>query len=299
MIAIEEVAEGTYRLETPLPGVGSVFSVYLIDGEKGVLIEPGPAAAIPSIQEGMKQLGIEELSYVIPTHIHVDHAGGLGKLAELFPQAKVLLHPRGVKHIVDPSRLVQSTKVSFGDDFEVRYGHILPVSESQVKVPVDGEMISIGDRELQIIYAPGHAHHHIAIFDRKTEGLFCGEALGVPRILSDGEIFLMPPAIQPSFDMELCLGTMERLRRLKPRLLCYSHDGSGRNPEKLIFQAAENARVCGDMILKSLNEGESPAATVCKIREYVYAHFGFEMEEADTGDMVDGYVLYFKKKGLA
>ena len=247
----------------------------------------------------MKQLGIEELSYVIPTHIHVDHAGGLGKLAELFPQAKVLLHPRGEKHIVDPSRLVQSTKVSFGDDFEARYGPIVPVSESQVKVLEDGEMLSIGDRELQTIYAPGHAPHHIAIFDWKTGCLFCGEALGVPRKLSDGGLFLMPPAIQPSFDMELCLETMEKLGRLKPRLLCYSHDGSGTNPEELISQAAENAQVCGDMILKSLREGESPEAAACEIRDYVRTRFGFEMEEADTEDMVDGYVLYFKKKGLA
>ena len=96
MIEIEEVAEKTYRLETPVPGVDSVFSVYLIHEGTGVLIEPDPTAAIPSIQEGMKQLGMGRLSYIIPTHIHVDHAGGAGKLAELFPQAKVVLvpHPR-------------------------------------------------------------------------------------------------------------------------------------------------------------------------------------------------------------
>ena len=92
MISIEEVAKRTYRLETPVPRVDSVFSVYLIREEKGILIEPGTTTAIPSIQEGMKQLGVEELSHIVPTHIHVDHAGGSGKLAKFFPQAKVVPH---------------------------------------------------------------------------------------------------------------------------------------------------------------------------------------------------------------
>jgi len=298
MIEIEEVAERTYRLETPVPGVDSIFSVYIIHEEKGVLIEPGPTAAIPSIQEGMKQLGVEELSYIIPTHIHVDHAGGVGKLAEFFPQAKVVLHPHGAKHAVDPTRLIQGTKMAFGDDFETRYGPILPVPESQVKVPMDGEIISIDGRELQIIYAPGHAPHHIAIFDRETGGLFCGEALGVPQIYG-AEDFLMPTAVQPSFDMELYLETMERLRQLEPRVLFYSHNGIGREPEKLISKAAEDTRVFGDIVLNALKKGETPETIGRKVKEYVSTHFGIKMKETDTEFMVSGYTLYFKKKTLA
>lgn len=165
MLNMEEVAERTYHLEVPIPKFDTIFTVYFIDETEGVLIEPGPSVTIPSIQEAMKQLGMKPLAYIIPTHIHLDHAGAIGSLAQLFPHAKVVLHPLGAKHAVNPSRLIESTKMAFGDDFEDVYGPI---------IPIDG-------RELHIIYAPGHATHHIAIFDQKTRGLFCGEALGLPK----------------------------------------------------------------------------------------------------------------------
>ncbi len=294
MIEIEEVGERIYRLETPVPGVDTVFSVYLI--QEGALIEPGPTAAIPSIQEGMKRLGMKELVYIIPTHIHIDHAGGTGKLAELFPQAKVVLQPQGVKHAVNPSRLIQSTRMAFGDDFEVRYGPILAVPERQVKTPEDGEIISVGGRHLQIIYAPGHAPHHIAIFDQKVQGLFCGEALGIPSY--GDNLFSVPLAAPPSFDMEVYLKTMERLRRLQPRILFYSHDGVGREPEKLISSAMENTRMFGGIILRALKEGVAPEAIAHRIKEYVFCPLGLKAEGMNLEMTIAGYTLYFKNKGL-
>ena len=109
---IETIAESLYRLEVRSPRARYIFAVYLIDEGGGVLLEPGPASIIPSIQEGMKQLGMKGLSYIIPTHIHLDHGGGSGALAALFPQAKVVVHPRGLKHMLDPSRLIEGTKES-------------------------------------------------------------------------------------------------------------------------------------------------------------------------------------------
>lgn len=152
---IEEVAEAIYRLEAQLPGARYIVSVYLIDDNGGVLIEPGPASMVPAIREGMKRLGIQRLSYIIPTHIHLDHGGGAGKLAELFQHSTVVFHPRAVKHALNPSRLIEATRMVYGDDFESTYGPILPVPESQVKVPADGEIICTNERELQIIHAPG------------------------------------------------------------------------------------------------------------------------------------------------
>jgi len=296
MIEVEEVAEATYRLEAPLPSVGSIFSVYLIREENGVLIEPGPTLAIPAIQEGMRQLGMRELSYIIPTHIHLDHGGGVGKLAELFPQATVVLHPRGARHVIDPSRLIQGTRIAFGDDFELRYGPIFPVPESQVKVPLDGETICIDGRELQVIYAPGHAPHHIAIFDQKTGGLFCGEALGVPSY--GAESFPLPSAAPPDFNVEVYLETIERLKGLRPRMLFYSHDGVGREPEKLISRAVENTLMFRDIVLKALKKGETPEAIGRRLQEYV-STFGLKAGEVGMEMTVFGYTTYFKKKGLA
>jgi glyoxylase-like metal-dependent hydrolase (beta-lactamase superfamily II) len=239
---------------------------------------------------------MKELNYIIPTHIHIDHAGAIGSLAQLFPQAKVMLHPAAVKHAIDPSRLIESTKMAFGDDFENYYGPILPVPESQAMVPTDGETISINDRALQIIYAPGHAPHHMTIFDQKTRGLFCGEALGLPRI--EAKSSPLPAAAPPSFDIEVYLETMARLRELHPRILFYSHDGIGKNPEELIAKAVENTKAYGDIILKALKKGEATEAICDRVRKYLSGHLGINAAGMDVGMTTRGFISYFKKKGL-
>jgi glyoxylase-like metal-dependent hydrolase (beta-lactamase superfamily II) len=186
--------------------------------------------------------------------------------------------------------------MAFGDDFEDFYGPILPVPESQVETPGDGATISIDGRELQIIYAPGHAPHHIAIFDRKTKGLFSGEALGLPQPGAESSPF--PVAAPPSFDIEVYLETMEKLKQLRPRILFYSHDGIGRNPEKLISTAAENTKIVGDIILKALKEGETREAFESRLRQYISRHPGLNMGIMDDGMTLSGFVHHFKKKGL-
>ncbi len=294
---IEEVAQNTYRLEPEVPGTSLIFSVYLIKTDSSVLIEPGPSSAAPLIWEGMEQLGMKELSWIIPTHIHMDHGGGAGTLAEMFPHANVLAHPLSASHIIDPARLIQSTRLTYGEDFESIYGPITPVPESQVKVAADGEFISIGDRDLQIIYAPGHAPYHIAIFDGKTGGLFCGEALGMDTANP------LPATAAPSFDMEDCLETMYKLKALAPKLLFYSHGGMRSDPERRISQVMENTRLYGNLILESLRKDESPQAISRKVIEYASAQFPPEWREDMvkiwmTG-IVEGYTIYFKNKGLA
>lgn len=294
MTQIEEVADQTFRIEVLLPGIKSIFAVYFIRDGEGVLIEPGPGAAIPSIQGAMKQLGMRNLAYIIPTHIHMDHAGAIGELAGLFPVAEVILHPRAARHAVDPSRLIEGTKMAFGDRFEDLYGPIRPVPQSQAKTPEDGETLSVGGRGLQIIHSPGHAPHHLSIFDKKNMGLFSGEALGFPHPGNDS--FILPAAAPPSFDMELYLETMDKLKQLDPLLLFYSHAGAGKNPAELISRAAENTRVFGDIILNNLRRGETDERIATKIRDHVSGHLGPGVEVIDDEMTVRGYIDYFKRK---
>ena len=296
MLNIKEVANKVYRLETSIPGMDTIFATYLIQESDVVLIEPGPTAAIPSIQEGMKQLGMEDLAYIIPTHIHMDHAGSIGTLAQLFPGAKVLVHPRGVKHAIDPSRLIDSTKMVFGPDFEARFGPILPVQESQILVPEDGEIININGRELQIIYAPGHAPHHMVVFDQSLKGLFCGEAQGFPS--SSNTILPQPAVAPPSFDQDLYLETIERLRQLGARMLFYSHGGVESEADVLISMAAENTRTFGDIIPKGLKEGQTLEAISRRIGDHITSQYGLKVNEMDIAMIVGGYAICLNNKGL-
>jgi len=297
MVELKEVADRIYRFETGLSVMTSLFTVYLIKELQGVVIDPGPGALAPRIQEAMKKLGMRDLAYIIPTHIHVDHAGGAGKLARLFPEAKVLVHPAGLKHAVDPSKLIESTKKVFGEDFEAGFGPILPVPESQIKSVADGEIIKVGGRELQIIYAPGHAPHHIAIFDRSVKGIFCGEALGLPG--GEGNRTLLPAVAPPSFDQEIYLETMEKLRKLNARVLFYAHGGVvGHDADKLIAQAEENTRILGDIILQALKQGGTTEDINRRVKELASSRFAMTLTDMDLALTVGGYEVYYKKKGL-
>jgi glyoxylase-like metal-dependent hydrolase (beta-lactamase superfamily II) len=297
VLELQEVADGIYHFESKLPVMTNLFTVYIIKERAGVVIEPGPAALVPRIQEAMRKLGMNDLAYIVPTHIHVDHAGGMGKLAQLYPGAKVLVHPAGLKHAVDPSRLIESTRKVFGENFEAGFGPILPVPESQVKVPRDGEIITVDGRELQIIYAPGHAPHHMVIFDRSVKGIFCGDALGLPQ--GEHQQIPLPAASPPNFDLEIYLETMERLRKMGARILFYPRGGViGHDVDSLILQAEENTRILGDIILKTLRDGGTIQDVNHEVRQYAAKHFHMNLAETELALIIGGYEVYYKKKGL-
>jgi len=296
MTEVIEVAEKIFRIDVQLTGVTRVVSVYLIQEREGVCIHPGPASLVPFIQQGMRQLGMQKLSYIIPTHIHVDDGGGMGKLVELFPEALSVVHPRGAKHIVDPSRLIQASRAIYGEVFEVEYGPIIPVPESQIKIPEDGEVITIDNRELQIIYAPGHTPHHIVIFDKKTRGLFCGQSAGVSNAATDS--FPLPSAAPPDFDLDSYLATLELVKQIEPQLLFYPHGGVAQEPEKVISILTENTRLLGNLTLHALRERKTPEATAHDIREYASEHLGLDLSNIGIEMTILGYINHFKKKGM-
>jgi glyoxylase-like metal-dependent hydrolase (beta-lactamase superfamily II) len=250
---------------------------------------------VPDIQKAAEELGISKPEYIIPTHIHLDHAGALGKLAEIFPETWIVLNRQGAKHMVEPSRLIKSTRMAFGDDFEKIYGPILPLPESRLRLVRDGDRLKLGGRELLIVHTPGHAAHHIAIFDSKTRGLFCGESLGL--IYGPGYPPL-PAVAPPSFDLELYLKDMKNLKALKPKLLFYSHGTAAREPEKLIDTAIANTKLVGDLILSDLEAGKDDEEIVKAIGDYLTEHFKATLDEYELQSNVSGYIHYFRKKGL-
>jgi glyoxylase-like metal-dependent hydrolase (beta-lactamase superfamily II) len=295
MAHVEQVADKTYRVQARLSGLPTIFSLYFIQGDPGALIEPGPAGLVPIIHDAMNQLAMSDLKYIIPTHIHLDHGGACGTLVQLFPRAEVVVHPQGARHIIDPSRLVRSTAMAFGDDFEAVYGTILPVPESQVKVVPDGERLSAAGRELTVIHTPGHAPHHMVIFDLATQGLFCGEALGL--VYSDGAEAL-PAVAPPGFDEEEYLSSMERLRQLRPRFLFYAHGSVSTEPERSIDSVIANTRVVGEAILNAAKTEATEEAVIKSIGEFIRQRFGATLTEYDLASNVRGYLHYYKKKGL-
>ena len=295
MAQLERVAGGIYRLEGRVGGIDAPFTVYFIKDGPGAIIEPGPAVLAPDIREAARELGILSPQYIIPTHIHLDHAGGVGRLAEIFPETMIVANRDGAGHLVKPEKLIASTRMAFGDDFESIYGPIQPVPEARLKVVTDGDRLKLGGRQLLIVGTPGHAGHHISIFDQKTRGLFSGEALGL--IYGPGYPPL-PAVAPPSFDMELYLKDMEHLKALKPKLIFYSHGTAAEEPEKLIDAVIENTRLVGNVILRDLRSGEKDEAIIERVGDYLRHQFNAPLDEYELQSNVRGYIHYFRKKGI-
>lgn len=295
-VQIREVAQSTYLLDCGKDPVFNLSQVaYLLVGDKPVLIDPGPTSAASELLSNSSALGLDlgNIAYIIPTHIHLDHGGGAGYLVQNLPKAKVVLHPRGAGHMIDPSRLIQGVRFVFGENFEETSGPILPVPENRIHVAEDGEVIRLGKRDLRIFFSPGHAAHHIAIQDSLTGGLFCGDALGY---ISDDMPGMPMPVGLPPFDVEAYLETIDRLAGLSPSILFYAHHRARSEVDDLIRRVREMHIAFGDIAQKALEAGEDEQ----KISERVLVYLRKYAPEAELPIIVEasvsGYVDYFRNK---
>ncbi len=293
---LKEIAPDIFCIEPLLRFNRARLLVGFIRAGGGVLIDPGPSSLAPDVDEAMKRLGMKTLEYIIPTHIHLDHGGAAGRLAALFPDARVVLHPEAVRHMVDPSRLIRGTMIAFGDDFQSKWGTIEAVPESRILVPADGETISLDGRMLQVVHTPGHAQHHICILDVGTRGLFCGEALGLRWASSDGKVFTMPSAIAPNFDMALYLESHQKLRKLEPGLLFYAHHGVEREPARAIDVASANTRLFGDVVARGMARGATRADIVAELRAEISAQVSSTLDAVSLDNVTAAYMTYLKSR---
>lgn len=183
-----------------------VAAAYLIRaGKNACFIDNNTNHSVPLILAALKDAGYtpEEVSHIIITHVHLDHAGGTGLLLSHCPNAIVVAHPRAAPHVIDPTRLVQSAKTVYGEEkFLKLYGEILPVPQDRVYIPADGEVLKVGDRELEFIYTRGHANHHFVIFDKKSKSIFTGDSYGIayPMLQHGTKPFLFPSTSPTDFD---------------------------------------------------------------------------------------------------
>ncbi len=218
---MRQVAEGVYLVDAWQFGRPGIGGVYLLSGTEAALVESGTSLAVPRVLAGLEEAGIprEAVRWIFVTHVHLDHAGGAGALVRELPRARVVVHPRGAKHLADPTKLVASVKQAVGDRFPL-YGEAIPIPWERLHVAEDGERFAVGAHTLRAVFSPGHAPHHLCFFEEVKGLLFTGDAAGL--YLGDGLIPATPP---PSFDLELSLATLERLSALAPKALCYTHFG--------------------------------------------------------------------------
>ena len=298
MVPVSKVTDGTYMIDVQRGVPTMSVTAYLVMGHRAALIETGPSVAVPLLLEGMRQIGYDpiHLSYIIVTHVHADHAGGVGTLVQTLPQAQVIVHRRGARHLIDPSQLIESTRQvarqTRAGHFDGVSGPILPVAEDKVSAVSGDDVIPLGGRELKIVNAPGHAPHHICIHDSQTNGVFSGDALG---ILSQGGERPFPTVVPPGYDLEAHIDTLRRIRELAPSVLFFSHFGPHHRVTQLIDMAEQDIEVYGRIVLEAMKD----KASFAEIERRLEAHrhsLGIHYDvEVDFKLMAAGFITYFKR----
>lgn len=212
-----------WYLDTGMYDVEQYGAAYLLGGERPALVETGIGTNYERLFDLLDAGGVavDDLAYICPTHVHLDHAGGAGLLAQACPNATVPVHERGAPHLEDPTRLVAGTKAAVGEQWRY-YVEPEPVPAERIEPLSDGDVIDLGDRSLEVHAVPGHAHHQLAFFLPDDGALFTADAAG---IVSQTTGRLYPTTPPPEFDLEQCLADVDRLEDLEPETLLYTHFG--------------------------------------------------------------------------
>ena len=306
MAMIREVADKIFEIKPEGKELECfpLTTVYLIMDDKAALIETGCAVQVPDILEAVDRLGydIRKLSYIIPTHVHADHAGGAGLLARQLPQTKVVAHSRAVKVLADAAileRMMQVFAQIYGVNAKERFGEMVPIAADKFIKVEDGDSIPLGHRELKIIHTPGHDPTHLCYMDTRSRGVFCGDALGA--YFSEIEVLFTSPV--PGSDPFLFLQSIEKLKKLKPEMVFFSHGSAARDADKFIQSALDLTRHCNDTALKALETGEDQKDVARRLIEIMAR--GSDQAGSDLSDWpyfipiaVEGYRQYFKKNNM-
>jgi glyoxylase-like metal-dependent hydrolase (beta-lactamase superfamily II) len=261
-----EAARGVQAIDTVMFGRERMTSAYLLDAREPAIVETGPTTSVHAVREGLGALGIgrDDLAHIVVTHIHLDHAGGVGALAPHFPRATVWVHERGAPHLAEPDKLVASAARVYGEArMQELFGPVHPVPSERLRSLTDGDRVPLGNRELEALYTPGHAGHHVALVDSASGGIFVGDAVGV--FLPDVGV-LRPATPPPEFDLELAIRSVQRIAGRQPPLLLFSHFGPSPEVAELCRVAIDRLRAWTAVVDEALVETHDLPEVVSRLR---------------------------------
>lgn len=222
---ITALGHEVYQIDTRMAGYEGITAGYLIRGDRPCLVETGTAPSAPLVRDALAALGVgpADLATVVVTHIHLDHAGGAGDIAQMFPEAEVVVHERGARHLADPSRLMASARMVYGDELDELFGVLAPTPAERIRAVERRGVVDLGGgRQLESHYSPGHAKHHVGLIDSFSGDLYVGDAAGI-YIQETGD--MRPATPPPDFDLDVALDSLRTFAALRPARLLFSHYG--------------------------------------------------------------------------
>jgi glyoxylase-like metal-dependent hydrolase (beta-lactamase superfamily II) len=302
-----EAAPGITGVDTWMAGRTRVTSAYLLHGAQPALVETGPTTSVEAVTAGLNSLGLgpDDLAHIVVTHIHLDHAGGVGTLSHHFNRATIWVHERGAPHLADPTKLVHSATRVYGEErLQELFGPVEAVPPERLRAVTGGDRIELTERSLEVLYTPGHASHHVALVDSQSGAVFTGDALGIH--LPDVRV-LRPATPPPDIDVELGVESITRIRERAQNLLLFSHFGPVTEVDELCDIAARRLRKWADIVRDALEETDD----LDRVTELLERRTADEFEPAQAEDReryeilsgmrtnAEGLIRYWKKRADA
>jgi glyoxylase-like metal-dependent hydrolase (beta-lactamase superfamily II) len=281
MPRITELGDDVFEIDTLMGGHAGITAGYLIRSDRPCLVETGTSLSAPTVTDALRELGIgpDDLGTVVVTHVHLDHAGGVGDIAAAFPQAQVVAHEKGARHLVDPSRLVASAHRVFGAVMDELFGDLKPTDADRIVALGDVGSIDLGGgRRLEAFHSPGHASHHVGLLDSATGDLYTGDAAGVYIPEADAVRPATPP---PDFDLDLAIASMERMREISARRLLFSHYGPVADVDLVLDRSQEVLRRWVEMVRDARSRDMDLDHAVAMVRERTVVEFPAGSDDAD------------------
>jgi glyoxylase-like metal-dependent hydrolase (beta-lactamase superfamily II) len=240
---ITHLGQDVYEIDTRMAGYSGITAGYLIRSDRPCLVETGTAPSAPVVRDALGALGIgpADLATVVVTHIHLDHAGGAGDIAALYPASEIVVHERGARHLADPSRLMSGAQQVYGSALDRLFGTMRPTPAERIRSVQDRGSVDLGGgRRLDSHYSPGHAKHHVGLVDSVSGDLYVGDAAGVyvPETAD-----LRPATPPPDFDLDTALASLRMFAALRPVRLLFSHFGPVREVGETLERSAEEIRL--------------------------------------------------------
>jgi len=259
------IGENLFLIDLETCGYKNLIASYVLKGEKVVVVETGPTSSIPNLLSGLHELNVHlgDVAYVAVSHVHIDHAGGAGTLLKQLPNAKVLVHPKGATHLIDPTKLWLASKQTLGDVAEM-FGKPDPISKDRIITANEDWTLNLGKGlNLKIVEAPGHASHNVAYYEQRNGGVFPGDGAGAYLPEFDAVFPTTPPPFRPDIGMV----SLDKLIRLNPKFLYYSHFGKASDAVMRLRDYEVQIKRWLSIVQEDLKRGEEPET----IREHIFS----------------------------
>jgi len=249
-------------------------SIYLLrQNNKVAIIETGTNYSVPILENVLIKNGLSllDVSYVIPTHVHLDHAGGAGELMRQCVNASLVVHPRGARHLIDPSKLIAGAMDVYGEEkFKEYYGEIIPIDANRVTEADDNFILDFDGRELTFIDTPGHARHHFCIWDKTTKTMFTGDTFGISYRDLDhqDDVYILPSTSPVQFDPEALIKSINRIMEFKPERICLTHFSAIKPSKKVVNKLIESVHFVSDLAIKHADKNDAESIIYNNMMDY-------------------------------